>query len=194
MTESTPLERFHPKTRLEWRRWLQRNHATSSGLWLVSYKKATGKPRIDYEEAVEEALCFGWVDSKAVKLDDERSMQMFTPRKPKSAWSKSNKERVARLINEGHMAKAGLDAVARAKETGSWTVLDSVEALEVPPDLAKALTGDKKAKRHFDGFPPSSKKIILSWIASAKRKETRQKRVSETVRLAAQDVRANHPR
>ncbi len=186
------MEKVHPKTRSEWRRWLEQHHATSTGVWLVSYKKATGKPRLEYAEAVEEALCFGWVDSKAATLDEERSMLTFTPRNPKSAWSRPNKERVARLGKEGRMAKAGLDAVATAKSNGSWTALDSVEALKVPPDLAKALAGNKKAKRYFDVFPPSSKRIILWWIESAKREETRARRISETVRLAAENVRANH--
>ena len=192
MAETKPLERTHPKSRSEWRRWLQRNHATSPGVWLVSYKKATGKARIEYDEMVEEGLCFGWVDSKAATLDEERSMLTFTPRNPKSAWSKSNKERVARLTDEGRMAQAGLDAVAIAKRNGAWTALDSVEALKIPPDLATALATNKKAKAYFGAFPPSSKKIILWWIESAKREATREKRISETVRLAAQNIRANH--
>lgn len=192
--KATEYEKVHLTTRNEWRRWLRSNHRTSPGVWLVSYKKATGKPRIEYEDAVEEALCFGWVDSKAGALDDERSMLTFTPRNPKSAWSKPNKERVARLIRGGHMAKAGLDAVAAAKESGAWTALDSVEALQVPPDLAKALAANKRAQNNFEGFPPSTKKNILWWIGSAKREETRAKRIDETVRLAAKNIRANQPR
>jgi uncharacterized protein YdeI (YjbR/CyaY-like superfamily) len=194
MPKAAEFEKVHLATRDEWRRWLQNNHRTSPGVWLVSYKKATGKPRIEYEEAVEEALCFGWVDSKAGTLDDERSMLTFTPRNPKSAWSKPNKERVARLMKGGRMAQAGLDAVAVAKKSGAWTALDSVEALQVPSDLARALAADKKAEGFFEGFPPSSKKNILWWIQSAKRKETREKRINETVRLAAQNIRANQPR
>ena len=162
-------------------------------MWFVSYKKTTGKPRVEYDEAVEEGLCFGWVDSKAISLDEERTMMMFTPRNPKSGWSKTNKDRVKRLIKEGRMAQAGLDAIAVAKKNGSWTALDAIEALEIPPDLAKAFAKSKKARSNYESFAPSSKKMILSWIASAKRPETREKRVAETVRLAAQNLRANHP-
>lgn len=193
MAGAADRKRVHPKTRAEWRRWLERNHARSPGVWFVSYKKTTGKPRVEYGEAVEEGLCFGWVDSKASSLDEERTMMMFTPRNPKSGWSKTNKDRVERLIKEGRMAQAGLDAIAVAKKNGSWTALDAIEALEIPPDLAKAFAKNKKARSNYETFPPSSKKMILSWIASAKRPETREKRVAETVRLAAKNLRANHP-
>ncbi len=172
--DSAPLKRVHLKTRDAWRRWLAKNHASSDGVWLVYFKKASGKPRIEYGEAVEEALCFGWVDSKGETIDDERAMLKFTPRNPKSAWSKPNKERVARLMEEGKMTEAGLAAIATAKRNGTWTALDAVEALKVPPDLAKALAANKKAKGYFDAFSPSSRKIILWWIesASAKKPET----------------------
>lgn len=162
-------------------------------MWFVSYKKTTGKPRVEYEEAVEEGLCFGWIDSKASSLDEERTMMMFTPRNPESGWSKTNKDRVTRLIKEKRMAPAGLHAIDVAKKNGSWTALDAIEALEIPPDLAKAFAKNKKARRNYEAFAPSSKKMILAWIASAKRPETREKRVTETVRLAAQNLRANHP-
>ena len=192
MVGATDRKQVHPKTRAEWRRWLEKNHDSSPGVWFVSYKKTTGKPRVEYEDAVEEGLCFGWVDSQARSLDDERSMLMFTPRKPTSGWSKTNKDRVARLIKDKKMTRAGLEAIAVAKKNGSWTALDSVEALEAPPDLRKALAANTKAKKNYEGFPPSSKKIILAWIATAKRPETREKRIGETVRLAGQNVRANH--
>ena len=191
MADKKTLTRVHPKTKGEWRHWLQRNHADEKGAWLVTYKKATGKPRVEYADAVGEALCFGWVDSNSKTLDEQRSMLMFTPRNPKSAWSKPNKERIERLTKEGRMEEAGSHAVAVAKANGAWNALDSVEALIVPPDLVKALGRNKKAKQHFDAFPPSAKKQILWWIESAKRDETRQRRVSETVRMAAQNVRAN---
>jgi uncharacterized protein YdeI (YjbR/CyaY-like superfamily) len=132
------------------------------------------------------------VDSKAAKLDEERSMLTFTPRNPKSPWSKSNKDRVARLTKEGRMAKAGLESVATAKANGAWTALDSVEALEVPHDLAQALAANREASANFVAFPPSSKKSILWWVESAKRPETREKRIRETVDLAAQNIRAHH--
>ena len=181
MADKKTLPLVHPKSRSEWRRWLQRNHAKSTGVYLVAYKKATGKPRVEYADAVEEGLCFGWVDSNSKTLDEN----------PKSAWSKTNKERIQRLAEEGLMQEAGLRAVAVAKASGAWNALDSAEALIVPPDLEEALGRNKKAKQHFEAFPPSAKKQILWWIESAKRDETRQRRVSETVRLAAQNVRAN---
>ena len=188
--DSAPLKQVHPKTRDAWRRWLAENHGSSDGVWLVYFKKASGKPRIEYGEAVEEALCFGWVDSKGETIDDERAMLKFTPRNPKSAWSKPNKERVEKLIEEGTMTEVGLAAIATAKRNGTWSALDSVEALKVPADLAKALAANKKAKGYFDAFSPSSRKIILWWIESAKRQETREKRVAETVRLAARNIKA----
>ncbi|HZK51484.1 MAG TPA: YdeI/OmpD-associated family protein [Actinomycetota bacterium] len=188
--DSAPLKQVHPKTRDAWRRWLAENHGSSDGVWLVYFKKASGKPRIEYGEAVEEALCFGWVDSKGETIDDERAMLKFTPRNPKSAWSKPNKERVEKLIEEGRMTEVGLAAIATAKRNGTWSALDSVEALKVPADLAKALAANKKAKGYFDAFSPSSRKIILWWIESAKRQETREKRVAETVRLAGQNIKA----
>jgi len=188
--DSAPLKQVHPKTRDAWRRWLAENHGSSDGVWLVYFKKASGKPRIEYGEAVEEALCFGWVDSKGETIDDERAMLKFTPRNPKSAWSKPNKERVEKLIEEGTMTEVGLAAIATAKRNGTWSALDSVEALKVPADLAKALAANKKAKGYFDAFSPSSRKIILWWIESAKQQETREKRVAETVRLAARNIKA----
>lgn len=191
MADKTTFKNVHPKTRSEWRRWLQRNHANAKGAWLITYKKATGKPRVEYADAVEEALCFGWVDSHSKTIDEERSMLMFTPRNPKSAWSRPNKERIERLTKDGQMTEAGSRAVTAAKANGSWNALDSVEALIVPADLEKALGRNKRAKEHFDAFPPSAKKTILWWIESAKRDETRQRRIAETVRLAAQNVRAN---
>ena len=191
MADKKTLKRVHPKTRGEWRRWLQRNHADAKGAWLVTYKKTTGRPRVEYADAVEEALCFGWVDSNSKTLDEERSMLMFTPRNPKSAWSKPNKERIERLTKDGRIAEAGSRAVAAARANGAWNALDSAEALIVPTDLENALARNKKAKQSFGAFPPSAKKRILWWIESAKRDETRQRRIAETVRLAAQNVRAN---
>lgn len=182
----------HPKSRKGWRLWLSRNHARSPGVWLATYRKETGKPRVDYAEAVEEALAFGWIDSKSNRLDDERSLLWMSPRKPSSGWSKVNKERIERLERQGLMAEAGRAVVDAAKRSGSWTALDAIEALEEPEDLAEALHASPAARTNFDAFPPSSKKVILTWIATAKREETRRRRVEETVRLAAENVRANH--
>lgn len=186
-----PADSVHPRSRAEWRAWLQKHHARGEGVWLVSYKKATDKPRLEYDEAVEEALCFGWVDSKPAKLDDERSMLYFAPRKPKSGWSGINKERVERLIAAGWMAPAGLAKVDAAKADGSWNALDSATALEIPPDLEAALDALPSARAHFDAFPPSARRAILEWISLAKKPETRASRVDETAREAAENRRAN---
>ena len=184
----------HPKSRKGWRLWLSRNHARSTGVWLATHRRETGKPRVEYDEAVEEALAFGWIDSKSMRLDDERTLLWLSPRKPSSAWSKSNKVRIERLERQGLMTDAGRAAVVAAKRSGSWTALDSVEALEEPTELAAALDASPAARTNYDAFPPSSKKAILTWIATAKREETRRTRIEETVRLAAQNLRANQPR
>ena len=191
MSNEAPPNSVHPKTRAEWRAWLSKHHQREDGVWLVTYKKSTGKPRIDYDEAVEEALCFGWVDSKPAKLDDERSMLYFAPRKPGTGWSKANKRRVEKLIAAGLMMPAGLAKVEAAKRDGSWWRLDCVEALEIPQDLAQALMDYPNAKRHFEAFPRSIKRGIMEWISNAKKSETRAKRIAETARLADQNVRAN---
>lgn len=186
-----PPNSTHPKTRAEWRQWLLQHHARKEGVWLVSYKKATGKPYVTYEEAVEEALCFGWIDSKGNKLDDARSMLWFAPRKAGTGWSKLNKERVEHLLAQGLMMKAGLEKVRTAQADGSWNALDEVEALIIPPDLGAAFGRFAGASENFAAFPRSVKRGILEWIASAKRPETRAKRLEETARLAAENVRAN---
>jgi uncharacterized protein YdeI (YjbR/CyaY-like superfamily) len=186
-----PPNSTHPKSRAAWRKWLAKNHTRKEGIWLISYKKATGKPRVDYEESVEEALCFGWVDSKGNKLDDERTMLWFAPRKKGSGWSRPNKERMERLIKAGLMAPAGLAKVEAAKKDGSWNALDAVEALEIPPDLAKAFSKNKTAKKFFDAFPRSVKRAILEWISNAKKPETRAARILDTITRAERNIRAN---
>jgi uncharacterized protein YdeI (YjbR/CyaY-like superfamily) len=186
-----PPNSVQPETLADWRAWLVANHVHKEGVWLITYKKSSGKPRIDYEEAVEEALCFGWIDSKGNKLDEERTMLWFAPRRPNTGWSALNKRRVEKLITEGRMAAPGLAKIEAAKADGSWWALDAVEALEIPPDLAAALQANPDAERYFDAFPRSAKRAILVWITSAKRAETRAKRLAETVRLAAQNLRSN---
>lgn len=188
---NTPLNSVHPKTRAEWRNWLEQHHEREEGVWLISFKKATGKSRFEYDEAVEEALCFGWIDSKGNKLDEERSMVWFVPRKAGTGWSKINKGRVEKLTADGLMMPAGLVRVEAAKQDGSWNALDSVKALEIPPDLKKAFAANKTAQQYFDAFPRSAKRGILEWISNAKRPETRAKRIEETVTLAAKNIRAN---
>lgn len=186
-----PENSIHSQSRAEWRLWLQQNHTRPQGVWLIGYKKETGKPRIAYDEAVEEALCFGWIDSKPNKLDEERSMLWFAPRKAGTGWSKLNKERVERLIASGLMMPSGLAKVEAAKQDGSWNALDAIEALEIPPDLSQALFAYPLAQQNFEAFPRSAKRGILEWIASAKKPETRAKRVAETARLASENLRAN---
>ena len=186
-----PAPSVHPPTREAWRAWLVEHQTRTTGIWLVSYKKATGKPRVEYDAAVEEALCFGWVDSKPNSLDAERTLLWFAPRKPGSGWSRPNKLRVERMMQAGQMAQAGLCKVEQAKLDGSWVRLDAVEALEIPEDLGRALAEYPQAARCFGAFPRSAKRGILEWIANAKTAATRARRVDETARLANMNERAN---
>ena len=188
------LPLIYAPDRQAWRQWLEASHATARGVWLVYYKRESGRTRVAYADAVEEALCFGWIDSRPNALDEQRSLQLFTPRKPHSAWSRLNKQRIERLTTANLMHPAGLAVVEAAKGDGSWLALDAVEDLVMPDDLLAALAVNPQAQAYFQAFPASSKKNILWWIASAKRPETRANRVAETVRLAAQNLRANHYR
>jgi uncharacterized protein YdeI (YjbR/CyaY-like superfamily) len=186
-----PPNAIHPHTRAEWREWLSANHQQPTGVWLVSYKKATGKLEFDYDAAVEEALCFGWIDSKPNKLDAERSMLWFAPRQSGTGWSKPNKLRIDRAIANDLMTPAGMAKIAAAKLDGSWSKLDAVENLEIPDDLAIALAAQPPASANFEAFPRSTKRGILEWILNAKTPATRAKRILETATLAAQNLRAN---
>lgn len=185
------FEDVHPLKRSEWRAWLKKNHDKSPGVWFVYYKKHTGKPRVAYDDAVEEALCFGWIDSLARSFDDERSRLLMTPRKAKSVWSKPNKQRVERLISEGKMTGIGLAKIEQAKADGSWNTLDSSDNLEIPRDLKAAFLSDKAAKKNWDAFAPSARKAILYWLGTAKRDETRKVRLEKIVSMAAKNKRAN---
>jgi uncharacterized protein YdeI (YjbR/CyaY-like superfamily) len=178
------------KNRKQWRTWLEKNHASENEIWLVFYKVKTKKVSIKYEEAVEEALCFGWIDSIVKRIDDEKHMQKYTPRKVKSNWSATNKARVEKLINEDLMTKFGLEAIKNAKQNGSWERLDSVDIrIETPKIFKDALKKDDIAKQRFENLPPSKKKQFLWWIESAKRKETKEKRIKETIRLLQDNKR-----
>jgi uncharacterized protein YdeI (YjbR/CyaY-like superfamily) len=179
------LEQVYVADRAAWRRWLDANHARSPGIWLVFDRKSSRPERLAYGDAVEEALCFGWIDSLVNKLDDTRYVQLFTPRKPKSTWSRSNKIRVERLLAEGLMAPAGLASIELAKANGSWSSLDAVEALVMPDDLAAALAAIPGAAEKFAAFSPSARKAYLHWISQAVRAETRAHRVAEVARHAA---------
>ncbi|MDX2096671.1 MAG: YdeI/OmpD-associated family protein [Leptolyngbyaceae cyanobacterium bins.59] len=175
------LKTIYAENRSAWRTWLLENHQTSAGTWLIYYKKKSGQPSIQYSDAVKEALCFGWIDSKVKSLDEHRYQQIFTPRKPKSVWSKLNKQYIEELIAEGLMQAAGLQKIEAAKQDGSWTSLDAIEALIVPADLQQALELNTVANQNFATFSPSAKKTILFWIESAKRPETRLKRIEQAI-------------
>ena len=180
----------HADDRDTWRAWLQANHAGSTGVWLVTWRRRSGRIGLDYEAAIEEALCFGWVDSTGGRVDDERGKLYFAPRKPRSPWAASNKARVERLILEGRMEPAGLAAIERAKSNGSWQVLDSVERMEVPTDLTAALEAHPPAASNFAAFPSSARKSLLSWVALAVKPETRASRIAEIVDAAVRNQRA----
>lgn len=177
----------------ELRAWLESYHDKEQSVWLVKWKKSAGQSFISYDEIVEELLCFGWVDSLARKLDDQKTMLLISPRSPKSNWSASNKARIKRLIAEGRMGSAGMKSVEVAKENGRWNFLDEVEALVVPDDLEEAFRSYPKAAFYYHRFPDSSKRGILEWIKNAKRPETRAKRIAETAEKAALNIKANHP-
>jgi len=183
-------ELVHLRDRAAWRRWLERNHGAAKGVWVVSWRTQTGKPRVEYDALVEEALCFGWIDGHQKPVDDERIMQLLTPRRPGSAWASSNKKRVASLEQAGAMTEAGRRVIEAAKADGSWNRFDSADALEIPTDLKAALARNAAAARNFDAFTDAAKRAILRWLIDAKRPETRAKRVGETARLAATNERA----
>lgn len=186
------LPAVYAATRKDWRRWLEKNH-TGSPVWLIQYRKASSTPSVGYVDAVEEALCFGWIDSKQVKRDEESSYLYFAQRKPKGNWSQSNKERVARLTEQGLMTPAGQHFIDLARENGAWDALVAVENEIIPDDLQQLFDKNKKAFDHFKAFAPSSRRLILQWVLSAKRPETREKRIRETVALAAENKKAHHP-
>lgn len=182
-------ERLEPATLAAWSAWLAGHHADASGVWLVSARRAVDRA-FPYEDAVVEALRWGWVDSTQRPVDEQRSMMWFAPRRPGSVWTRNNKQRIARLEAEGRLEPAGRAAVAAARASGMWTLMDDVEDLVVPPDLAEALERQPGARRRFDGFPPSARKQALAWIALAKRPDTRAARIAETAARAARGERA----
>ena len=171
--------------------WLELNHESSDGLWVVTHKKASGVPAPTYDEIVRAILCFGWVDSVPGRVDELRTKLYVSPRKPKSPWSQSNKQRVAELLEAGLMRPAGLSRIEEGKATGMWTVIDSAQNAEIPDDLAHALTGLPPARQYWDAFPKGIRKQILEWISLAKTEATREKRIVETATLAQQNIRAN---
>jgi uncharacterized protein YdeI (YjbR/CyaY-like superfamily) len=189
MSPQSDAPEVFAENRATWRAWLETHHATLGGAWLVTWRTGSGRKGLPYEDAVEEALCFGWVDSTAGTVDDERGKLYFAPRKPTSGWAATNKARVERLIADGRMAPGGLAAIERAKQNGSWELLDSVERLEVPPDLAAALEGSPPAASNFAAFPPSVRKQALTSLVMARRPETRAERVRRIADAAARNER-----
>lgn len=183
-------ETFYAASQKHWRNWLQKNHQKKESIWLICYKKKTNTPTVTWSDAVDEALCFGWIDSTRKSIDDERFQQYFCKRKPKSVWSAINKDKIKRLVKDGLMTKAGLDAIDVAKKNGSWTLLDHVEKLKIPADLNKEFKNTEPgAKKYFTGLTRTDKRIILQWLALAKRPETRQKRILEIVTFASQNLK-----
>lgn len=172
-------------SREEWRAWLEKHHATDQEAWVLHYKKKVAKRSLTYEEAVEEALCFGWIDGLLKSIDGEGYALRYSPRKRRSVWSEKNKQRAERLIHEGRMTAAGLEKIAEAKENGEWDAATAREdANAIPADLAQELERHK-ARASFNKLPASRKKQYLYWLSSAKRPETRQKRIQAVVEMAA---------
>ena len=184
-------DRFHAETREQWRAWLAEHAAEGRGVWLVTWRKASGRPVLTYEDAVTEALAFGWVDSKGGRVDDERTMLWFTARKRGSGWARPNKRRIAALEEAGLMTDAGRRVVEAAKADGSWTLLDDVEDLVVPPDLLAAFDAVPGSREQWEAFPRSAERGILEWIVQARTPPTREKRIAETAEQAARGERAN---
>lgn len=185
------VARVHVETREQWRAWLREHHRTVRAVWLVSWKKHTGRPAVAYGEAVSEALAFGWVDSRPAELDADRTMLYYTPRRVGSAWSRPNKLRVAELERTGLISDHGRRAVESAKQDGSWTVLDDVEDLVVPSDLAAAFARHPGAAPTWESLPRSARRGILEWIVQARNRSTRDRRIEQTASLAARGERAN---
>lgn len=185
------FERVEITDRAQWRAWLTTHHAQADSVWVVTFKKGASGPRVPYDDLVEEALAFGWVDSLPRRLDDERTMLLMSPRKPGSNWSAVNKARVEKMTAAGLMHPAGQAKIEQAKRDGTWTALDAVERLEVPHDLAEALSARPGAREAWDGFPRSVRRGVLEWIGAAKTSGTRAKRVLETADMAAKGERAN---
>ena len=178
------LKQLYVADRDQWRRWLSEHYASEAGIWLIFYKKKTSKPTLAYDGAVEEALCFGWIDSIIKKIDDEKYARKFTPRKDKSVWSQLNKKRVDKMIKQGRMTEAGMAKIKAARKNGSWNQDARPQiSFDVPPELAKALARNKKAKKNFDNLALSYRKHYIGWIATAKRPETKERRIAESIAL-----------
>lgn len=182
------VEEFCPENQSDWRNWLVENHKTRHAIWVIFFKKKSEKHNLDWSQSVDEALCFGWIDSTKKTIDDEKFKQYFSKRKPKSNWSKVNKDKVKELIDKDLMQDAGYESIQIAKENGSWTFLDAIEALQIPNDLQLELEKQIEASNFYNQLSNSKKKIILYWVISAKREDTRRKRILEVVENARQEM------
>jgi uncharacterized protein YdeI (YjbR/CyaY-like superfamily) len=179
MSENIPT--VHPESRAEWRAWLEKNHTSQNSVWLVYNKVKSGRPILSHTDAIDEALCFGWIDSKGMSVDDKAFKVCFTKRKPKSMWSKINKEKIERLIEQGLMTEPGMAVIEIAKKNGSWNMLDEVEELIIPEDMQRELDKHPKALAHFQGLSRSNKRAVLLALVMAKKEETRQKRIADFI-------------
>ena len=178
------IENFCPSDKKDWRNWLEQNHKKKEAVWLIFYKKKSSTPNLSWSEAVDEALCFGWIDSVKKTIDSESYIQYFTRRKPNSTWSKINKDKIEKLMESGLMTEPGLKSIEIAKQNGSWTLLDSVENLEIPEDLEQEFKQYPESKDYFISLSKSVRKTMLGWVVLAKRQETRAKRITEIVKNA----------
>ena len=180
------IETFYPQNREQWRQWLVNNHNSKASIWVVFYKIKSAMPTISWSEAVDEALCFGWVDSRKKPVDDQKYIQFYCKRKAASTWSKINKEKIARLLAERLIQPAGLASIETAQHNGSWNILDDVEELKIPVDLEAALLSNEGAMEFYLSLSKSKRKQILQWLVLTKVEKTRQKRIDEIAGLAAQ--------
>ena len=187
------MNTFSAGTTADWRAWLAQNCRSEKEVWLVIYHSGSGTPSVRYHEAIEHALCYGWIDSQARKHDADSSCLRFTPRTPRSTWSRVNRQRAAKMIGLGLMTEHGQALIELARAIGTWQVRPDAESTAIPDDLRELLDDNEAAHKNFQNFPPSSKRLILEWVATAKRLDTRRRRINQTVNLAAVNIRANHP-
>ncbi|OPC54230.1 hypothetical protein DSC47_02975 [Elizabethkingia miricola] len=188
------IETYSPKSQTDWRQWLKKNHQSKQSVWLIFHTKKSNVPSLSWSDAVDEALCFGWIDSTRKKINNISFMQFFSKRKPKSNWSKINKEKVQQLIDSKRMTKQGYESVEIAKQNGYWTILDEIEEVIIPEDLEIAFKKYNGSKDYFLSLSKSTRKIILSWIILVGKQETRQKRIEEVVESAALNLKPKHLR
>lgn len=186
MIKTENFEKVEVTSAAQLRQWLVANHAQKESIWLVTYKKHMGEKYVSRFQVLDEILCFGWIDGIRRKLDEDRTMQLLSPRRVKH-WTKSYKERAARLEKEGRMHHAGLEAIAESKRLGLWDAMDDVDALIMPDDLVEALKSCPPAAENFNQFSTSSRRNILRWIKLAKTPETRTKRIEQTATLAVRN-------